>query len=221
MSDDHPTAPIDPEERRREQKRAATRRWRERNKERIAAYNKRWNAANKRAWYADNEEYKARQRAHEQARKEADPEAFKAAQAARMRAWRRRNPELDKARRKAFCEAHPEWVKAKKRCYYRRHRARISDRQKCLKYGLTPDRLAEMRRACKGRCQVCKVPFSGLLDERECVDHCHRTGAVRGLLCGRCNLLAGLAGDDPKQLRAMARYLERSKATCKTTRAGD
>jgi hypothetical protein len=44
-----------------------------------------------------------------------------------------------------------------------------------------------------------------------CVDHCHRTGKVRGFLCGRCNPALGGFRDDPALLREAALYIESSK----------
>ena len=41
------------------------------------------------------------------------------------------------------------------------------------------------------------------------VDHCHETGKIRGLLCGRCNNMIGYAKDDPKVLILGAKYLEK------------
>ena len=41
------------------------------------------------------------------------------------------------------------------------------------------------------------------------VDHCHETGKIRGLLCGRCNNMIGYAKDNPNILRLGADYLER------------
>jgi hypothetical protein len=40
------------------------------------------------------------------------------------------------------------------------------------------------------------------------VDHDHRSGRVRGLLCFRCNAAIGQLGDDPLVVRRAARYLE-------------
>jgi Recombination endonuclease VII len=55
----------------------------------------------------------------------------------------------------------------------------------------------------KGACAICKKKPKGLL----CVDHCHRTGKVRGLLCRKCNSALGFSGDDPNLMQAGADYL--------------
>jgi hypothetical protein len=46
-----------------------------------------------------------------------------------------------------------------------------------------------------GRCAICGPPPRGKrpLD----VDHDHRNGQVRGLLCGNCNRTLGLLDEDP------------------------
>ncbi|MFE7628779.1 endonuclease VII domain-containing protein [Streptomyces sp. NPDC057509] len=40
------------------------------------------------------------------------------------------------------------------------------------------------------------------------VDHCHRAGRVRGVLCFNCNSAIGKLGDDPDALRRAIAYLE-------------
>lgn len=44
------------------------------------------------------------------------------------------------------------------------------------------------------------------------VDHCHRTGVIRELLCMRCNTLIGSAKDDPDRLDRAAAYLRKHAA---------
>lgn len=56
-----------------------------------------------------------------------------------------------------------------------------------------------------GRCEICgKVQGQKLQP-----DHDHQTGALRGLLCTRCNTMLGYAGDSPEVLRGGAEYLLR------------
>lgn len=64
-----------------------------------------------------------------------------------------------------------------------------------------------MLRKQNGKCAVCKSsdPKYGRLFF--CVDHDHRTGRVRGLLCGDCNLAAGKLMDSADNAMALYEYL--------------
>lgn len=62
-----------------------------------------------------------------------------------------------------------------------------------------------MRNAQGGICLICEeAPLSVQL----AVDHCHTTGAVRGLLCKQCNYAMGQFRDDPARIRRAAQFLE-------------
>ncbi len=39
------------------------------------------------------------------------------------------------------------------------------------------------------------------------IDHCHATGAVRGIVCSRCNVMLGMARDSITTLSAAVEYL--------------
>lgn len=85
-------------------------------------------------------------------------------------------------------------------------RAYNQERRLRLEYGMTWDEY-ELLLACQDyRCAICKgKPRKWML----AVDHDHKTGEIRGLLCSRCNhKLLGSANDDPARLRAAADYLE-------------
>ena len=56
-----------------------------------------------------------------------------------------------------------------------------------------------------GGCAICKRP--PLPNRQLCLDHDHRTGLFRGLLCDPCNQVIAKVGDDPAILRAAIRYL--------------
>jgi hypothetical protein len=73
-------------------------------------------------------------------------------------------------------------------------------------YGLSTGEYDAMLAKQGGRCAICCLrPRS----KRLAVDHDHKTGRVRGLLCGSCNRrLLGAAHDDPAILRRALGYLE-------------
>jgi hypothetical protein len=69
----------------------------------------------------------------------------------------------------------------------------------------------EYIQACqKDRCAICGR-HSSELNKKLCVDHCHKTGKVRGLLCINCNLGLGSFKDDIKFLNKAIEYLKNSK----------
>ena len=51
-------------------------------------------------------------------------------------------------------------------------------------------------------CQICQVPLT-----KKCIDHCHTTNKVRGVLCNNCNTALGLVGDNTETLTRMVDYL--------------
>jgi hypothetical protein len=76
-------------------------------------------------------------------------------------------------------------------------------------YGLTPERFAEILRAQGDACAICQKPSSDY-----CVDHCHETHRVRGILCRPCNIGIGQFRDDPALLLAAADYVEEHAGGC-------
>ena len=72
------------------------------------------------------------------------------------------------------------------------------------RYGLTIQQRDELLAAQGGVCAIC-----GETPKRICVDHCHDTGSIRGILCHSCNVK--LAAIDDRKFHASAlRYLGRS-----------
>ena len=78
-------------------------------------------------------------------------------------------------------------------------------------YGITLEEYNNMLEAQDYKCAIC-----GNEDEIEgrrlAIDHCHSTGNVRGLLCGKCNRGLGLFYDNQELLKQAIQYLENSLA---------
>jgi hypothetical protein len=96
-----------------------------------------------------------------------------------------------------------------------RRRIRLNNQHGVLKarYGITPEQYSAMLESQGGVCAICVGAHVGGRSDalRFTVDHCHSTGAVRGLLCMKCNTGIGMLGDDPARLRAALAYLEKCK----------
>ncbi len=76
-------------------------------------------------------------------------------------------------------------------------------------YGLSYEQWLAMRTAQKNRCAACNKKERGRNQHglmALAVDHCHKSGKVRGLLCHRCNRSLGLLGDDPNRLKQLLNY---------------
>jgi len=67
----------------------------------------------------------------------------------------------------------------------------------------------------QGRCAICgkSVGHKSCLGQqcRLAIDHDHRTGAIRGLLCNNCNRGLGRFKDSVTLLQAALRYLQREQ----------
>lgn len=98
-----------------------------------------------------------------------------------------------------------------------RDRVAVHQRRTTLKcdYGMTLEEYDSMVLKQQGRCQTCgKVPVGDKARGRLHVDHCHKTGKIRGLLCFRCNLAIGHMQDDPALAVSIAEYLKEHSLGC-------
>ncbi len=76
------------------------------------------------------------------------------------------------------------------------------------RYGLTREQFKSMQEKQDGKCAICLRPT-----ERLCVDHCHTTKQVRGLLCGHCNSAIGLFGENAEVMLRAIEYLKKPDLT--------
>lgn len=58
-----------------------------------------------------------------------------------------------------------------------------------------------------GKCNICQKHQSELKYSL-CVDHCHKTDKIRGLLCDNCNQALGLLKDDIESLKRAIKHVE-------------
>ncbi len=71
-------------------------------------------------------------------------------------------------------------------------------------YGLSLEEFEEMLRKQDYKCAICRCNF-----KKRCIDHDHKTGEIRGLLCNHCNTGLGRFRDSYETTSAAAGYLAR------------
>lgn len=83
------------------------------------------------------------------------------------------------------------------------------------KYNIDVELFEAMWIAYRGRCDICNCNMIRPLKQRGqplntvCVDHDHKTGKVRGLICSKCNKALGFFEDNLDRLELAKRYLEK------------
>lgn len=127
----------------------------------------------------------------------------------------------------AYCrvcktEKYQEWrIKNQKRLtdYHRKYQQTDAGFNSKLKYqfGITVEDYNKLN---TGICHICNKPEI-LIDKRYgtnfrlAVDHCHKTGRIRGLLCRRCNVVLGLIKEQTSLLSLMENYITKhEKKNC-------
>ena len=148
-----------------------------------------------RAWaksFYSTPEGKAKKRAS----RPATPEEKAAAQAQRST-----EQALEHRRKQRTRDKHRAW----EREYARRPDVVL--RKNARRYKIAPADLAELIKAQEGKCAACG---DDLVPGRHThIDHDHKTGKVRGLLCKDCNLAEGFLRGSARRARLLAEYIAR------------
>lgn len=109
-------------------------------------------------------------------------------------AWRAKNPESrikDAAKKKSKYDTKKESISRRKRIY-----------------DLDDSSYQEMLTSQNNSCAICNKQF---IDSLPQIDHCHKTGKIRGILCLLCNTGIGKLQDDPTLLLKAVDYLEKGR----------
>lgn len=104
-------------------------------------------------------------------------------------------------------------ARARERAAKDRDKAHFTERKSRIKtrYGLSLEDLEEMRRQQKDECLLCLGAFEpGWGKTGPSIDHCHKSGKVRGLLCHACNTALGKLQDSQEILARAIEYLKKN-----------
>lgn len=93
--------------------------------------------------------------------------------------------------------------------YYNTNKQRLQkDYMLKVNYGIDINHFEKMLEFQNYSCEICKMHQDDMTGSL-CVDHCHTTGEVRGLLCFRCNSSIGKFEDDIDLLASAINYLQK------------
>lgn len=99
---------------------------------------------------------------------------------------------------------------ANKRSYDKHEESRYV-KDKCRKYDLIPEELNFLINYHNEKCAICGEPETSKDNQgnvrRLAIDHCHKTGEVRGMLCHAHNVGLGAFQDNIKHLNSAIKYL--------------
>lgn len=104
---------------------------------------------------------------------------------------------------KSICkECHKLYPKKRSHNYMRNYDLMKS-------YSITHDEYSSILLSQGGKCAICEIKESDLVGRKKylCVDHNHKTGQIRGLICDKCNRGIGLLQDSIDVLQKAIVYL--------------
>lgn len=98
--------------------------------------------------------------------------------------------------------------------WHRKNKHKGSRKRADLKknYGMTLEQYNEKLSQQEYVCKICKKPETQTdvrfgVPYQLAVDHCHKTGKIRDLLCSKCNRTLGMVDDNIEYLEKLAQYL--------------
>lgn len=127
-----------------------------------------------------------------------------------QRAWRKANPAKVRAYAAHDRYCHPDRIRRSRVKWEATHPIELAIHRKKTRlknHGLVLSDWDNLFALQGFKCGACSAVDPGATDW--CLDHDHKTGKVRGILCRSCNLALGHAKDDPAVLLLLIQYLEK------------
>lgn len=117
----------------------------------------------------------------------------------RNKQWRKNNPEKYKAQQESLAAARKPLDKARRK----------KDNLK-QKYGLSLEQFNLMLEQQDNLCAICGLPET-FLNHQLSVDHDHKTGKVRELLCRSCNIAVAYVENSKRPIQEYIEYVNKHK----------
>ena len=122
-----------------------------------------------------------------------------------------------KAYQKAYRKLHSEELNEGARKYYHANKPKLSasakNRHLIRTYGLSFEELKQRIQGQNNSCALCGEPLPSLNSKRPPhIDHCHKTGKVRGIVHPECNAVLGFSKENPIVLQRAIEYIKKHES---------
>lgn len=101
-----------------------------------------------------------------------------------------------------------EKTQFRSKVWYNNNKLRAKNNSLMCSYNITLDDYNKMLNEQNEKCAICEIHKDNL-KKSLCVDHCHNTSKVRGLLCDKCNVTLGNIKDSIYLLEKCIKYLKK------------
>ena len=150
------------------------------------------------------------QNGHLQKRRVSDGHCLECDCAYQKRKRKNRPEHVSQTRKVYYLKTRDRRLALAKKAYVR-NKDKHKDRSLKTLYGISLNDYREMKKEQKHVCAICKSKDTNKRTNALCVDHCHSTNQVRGLLCTSCNFGLGSFNDNEELLANAIAYLEQYK----------
>lgn len=124
----------------------------------------------------------------------------------KLEQWRIDNSDKIKEHKRRYYDKNKEKCKTAAKISQEKNKDRYASLALSRKYGITLDQYNFLRVQQNYCCAICSKS-EDMLEKKMVVDHDHKTGKIRKLLCAKCNVGIGMFNDDPDILDNAAKYI--------------
>jgi hypothetical protein len=126
------------------------------------------------------------------------------------RKWSANNRDKVNEKQRRYAERNKEKLKLKQHQFYLKNKDKVKEFSLLRKYNISLEQYKKMLKDQHNKCLLCQTKDEDTTSKFLVVDHCHKTGKVRGLLCNPCNTGIGLFKENIEVLEKTIKYLAES-----------
>ena len=119
--------------------------------------------------------------------------------------WKKNNPDKVREYNQTWKKNNPDKVQEYSAKYRKNNPDKVRDNSIRQSWGFGADHYDSLIAEFGGKCECCGTTKDLRLD------HCHKTGLIRGVLCNTHNLGLGKIGDSIEDVRALLYYMEKQE----------